>query len=116
MKRLSPLDVLFDGAADNKPVDRCRPRLPTPVHAVHRLCFHSSVKERLQEKDVIRFHLTTSHRIYGRQTRVPSVYDEYVPKQWRGWKQLPFADIECFTGVLLPLTRNVFGEERWVSP
>lgn len=57
-----PLDVLFDGSADDKAVYRRRPRLPAPVNAVDRLGFHRRVEERLQQKDVIGFDLTTNKR------------------------------------------------------
>lgn len=53
MSLVSPLDVLFDGAAYDEAVDRCRPRLPAPVHAVDRLCFHRGVEERLQQENVV---------------------------------------------------------------
>lgn len=68
IKRLSPLDVFFDRAPDDKAVDRRRPRLPAPVHAVDRLGFHRRVEERLQEKDVVGFDLTT-RRLKGATCR-----------------------------------------------
>lgn len=55
--RASPLNVLFDGSSNNQPVDRRWPCLSTPMHAVHGLCFHCGVKERLQQEDMVGFDL-----------------------------------------------------------
>lgn len=57
LSSLSPLDVLFDGAAHDEAVDRRRSRLAAPVHAVHRLGFHGSIEQRLQEEHVVGFDL-----------------------------------------------------------
>lgn len=53
----SPFNFFFNGASHDKAMDCGGARLPPPMNAVDGLSFHGSVQQRLEHKNVVRFHL-----------------------------------------------------------